>query len=140
MKDMIYEAWRAKVMARAMRFHWPISASSCLRWSLIRAATPRAASWATTRSPPAAARRYLPGTDVELLRDVPRGRFRHVLFDFDGTISLLREGWQGIMRPVMLEMIAGGESTTPEMEAEVEKMRAARTAQSMRAGREGKLR
>lgn len=69
---------------------------------------------------PDTARRYLPGADVELLRDVPRGRFRHVLFDFDGTISLLREGWQGIMRPVMLEMIAGGDTTTLEMEAEVD--------------------
>ncbi|MEX2015329.1 MAG: HAD family hydrolase, partial [Candidatus Hydrogenedentales bacterium] len=65
-------------------------------------------------------RRYVPGTDIEVLHDPPRGRFRHVLFDFDGTISLLREGWQGIMRPVMLEMIAGEEAPTLEMEAEVD--------------------
>lgn len=43
----------------------------------------------------------------ELIRDITRGQFKHVLFDFDGTISLLREGWQGIMHPVMVEMICG---------------------------------
>ncbi len=31
-----------------------------------------------------------------------------VLFDFDGTISTLRYGWEGIMGPMMLEMISGG--------------------------------
>ena len=32
--------------------------------------------------------------DFEILRpDLPRGRFKAVLFDFDGTLSLLREGW-----------------------------------------------
>lgn len=29
----------------------------------------------------------------------PRGDFRHAVFDFDGTISLIREGWQQIMIP-----------------------------------------
>ncbi|MDR3173994.1 MAG: hypothetical protein LBU19_07080, partial [Treponema sp.] len=32
-------------------------------------------------------------------REVPRGRFRFAIFDFDGTISLIREGWQQIMIP-----------------------------------------
>ena len=27
-----------------------------------------------------------------------KGRFRFALFDFDGTISLIREGWQGVMK------------------------------------------
>jgi phosphoglycolate phosphatase-like HAD superfamily hydrolase len=41
---------------------------------------------------------------IEVLRpDLPRGRFRAVLFDFDGTLSLLREGWPGIMTALMLE-------------------------------------
>ena len=39
--------------------------------------------------------------------------FRHsapkaVLFDFDGTISTLRQGWEAIMRSFMIEMISGG--------------------------------
>ncbi|MDR2209974.1 MAG: HAD family hydrolase [Spirochaetaceae bacterium] len=29
----------------------------------------------------------------------PRGKFRFAVFDFDGTISLIREGWQQIMVP-----------------------------------------
>jgi len=37
------------------------------------------------------------------------GRFRHALFDFDGTISVVREGWERVMVPLMIEMIAGEE-------------------------------
>lgn len=33
---------------------------------------------------------------------------RYAVFDFDGTISTLRCGWEDIMRPLMLEMIAPG--------------------------------
>lgn len=32
---------------------------------------------------------------------------RYALFDFDGTISTLRQGWENVMQPLMLEMIAG---------------------------------
>src|SRR5205807_8863934 len=40
---------------------------------------------------------------IEVLRpDLPRGRFRAVLFDFDGTLSLLREGWPAVMTELML--------------------------------------
>ena len=37
---------------------------------------------------------------LEVMR--PRGahrEFRYAVFDFDGTLSLIREGWQGIMIP-----------------------------------------
>src|SRR5947209_4012578 len=45
-----------------------------------------------------------PGGAIEVLRpDLPRGRFRAVLFDFDGTLSLIREGWQGVMTPMVVE-------------------------------------
>ena len=64
----------------------------------------------------------LPGTDIELLRPITRGRIRHVLFDFDGTISLLREGWQGIMAPLCVEMICGAHPPTPAIEAAVHEM------------------
>lgn len=37
----------------------------------------------------------------------PAGQVRHVLFDFDGTISTIRQGWEGIMQPLMVEMICG---------------------------------
>lgn len=33
---------------------------------------------------------------------------RYVVFDFDGTISTLRCGWEGVMRPMMLEMLCPG--------------------------------
>lgn len=46
-----------------------------------------------------------PEDSLDIIRPFPRGRFRHVLFDFDGTISLLRKGWQGIMAPLMCELI-----------------------------------
>ena len=54
--------------------------------------------------------------------DVPRGQFKHVLFDFDGTISLLREGWQGIMGPVCVEMICGDTEPTDEVRRAVDSM------------------
>jgi len=42
-------------------------------------------------------------SEIEILRpDLPRGRFRSVLFDFDGTLSLIREGWPQVMIPMMV--------------------------------------
>lgn len=35
----------------------------------------------------------------------PPRRVSHVLFDFDGTLSLLREGWPEIMTPMFAEML-----------------------------------
>lgn len=35
----------------------------------------------------------------------PRPQTSHVLFDFDGTISLIREGWPEIMVPMFVEML-----------------------------------
>ncbi len=34
-----------------------------------------------------------------------RGEIHSALFDFDGTLSLIREGWQGIMIPMMVEIL-----------------------------------
>jgi phosphoglycolate phosphatase len=34
----------------------------------------------------------------------PRPRVSHVLFDFDGTLSLIREGWPEVMVPMFVEM------------------------------------
>jgi len=45
--------------------------------------------------------------------NAPRGRFRFALFDFDGTISLIREGWPGVMIPYFVEEIL----KTPRHEA-----------------------
>jgi phosphoglycolate phosphatase-like HAD superfamily hydrolase len=55
---------------------------------------------------------------IELLRtDLPRGRFHSVLFDFDGTLSLIREGWPEIMVPMMAEILR--ETGTRETDAEL---------------------
>ena len=57
---------------------------------------------------------------VEVINPSVRlGRVRHALFDFDGTISVIRCGWEGIMIPLMVEMICGDHSRTPEIGAEV---------------------
>ncbi len=37
--------------------------------------------------------RFLPDSAVEVIRQPPREPPQHVLFDFDGTLSLIREGW-----------------------------------------------
>ncbi|HEY8504773.1 MAG TPA: HAD family hydrolase [Gemmataceae bacterium] len=50
---------------------------------------------------------------------LPRGRFRSVLFDFDGTLSLIREGWPQVMIPMMVEVLRDtGTPETPEALAE----------------------
>jgi len=48
--------------------------------------------------------RPLPASAVEVVREVGPGlAFRHVLFDFDGTLSLIREGWPDVMVGMMTE-------------------------------------
>jgi len=50
--------------------------------------------------------RFLPGTTVEIIRDrrspLPPD---HMLFDFDGTLSLIREGWVPVMVAMMVEVL-----------------------------------
>lgn len=57
---------------------------------------------------------FLPGTQIELRNPaIVRGRIRSALFDFDGTLSLIRTGWQDVMVPMMVELLepyAPGES------------------------------
>lgn len=64
-------------------------------------------------------RNMLPGTQIEIINEIEQGRLKHALFDFDGTISILREGWQGIMAPVMVEMICGNTEPTQAIRDEV---------------------
>jgi phosphoglycolate phosphatase-like HAD superfamily hydrolase len=66
-------------------------------------------------------RTYVEGTQIEIVKETERGGFKHALFDFDGTVSTLREGWQQVMAPVMTTAITGGGDTTPEIEAAVVK-------------------
>lgn len=47
------------------------------------------------------------------------GRIKYALIDFDGTISVIRQGWEDVMVPMMVEMICAGNPPTPEIEREV---------------------
>jgi len=42
---------------------------------------------------------------IEIIRTFPREPIRSVLFDFDGTLSLIREGWQEVMISFMTEIL-----------------------------------
>jgi phosphoglycolate phosphatase-like HAD superfamily hydrolase len=47
------------------------------------------------------------------------GQVRHALFDFDGTISVIRRGWEDIMIPMMIEMICGKHKPSLDIVEEV---------------------
>jgi phosphoglycolate phosphatase-like HAD superfamily hydrolase len=56
--------------------------------------------------------------EIEIIHpDLPRGRFRSALFDFDGTLSLIREGWPQVMIPMMVDVLRS--TGTAETEAEL---------------------
>jgi phosphoglycolate phosphatase-like HAD superfamily hydrolase len=56
--------------------------------------------------------------EIEIVNPhIPRGRFRSVLFDFDGTLSLIREGWPQVMIPMMVSVLL--ETGTSETEGEL---------------------
>ncbi|HUY32072.1 MAG TPA: HAD family hydrolase [Pirellulales bacterium] len=60
---------------------------------------------------------------IEIIRPgFPRGRFRAVLFDFDGTLSLIRRNWQQVMIPMMVETLAatGTRESREQLAAHVE--------------------
>lgn len=58
---------------------------------------------------------------MEILREnTARTPVHAVLFDFDGTISTLRCGWENVMKPLMLEMISGGHGWDEALEREVD--------------------
>lgn len=48
-----------------------------------------------------------------------RSNLTHVLFDFDGTLSLIRQGWPEVMVPMFMEMLP---KRSGETEAEVRQM------------------
>jgi len=50
---------------------------------------------------------FLPHSSIEIINPgIERGHVKHALFDFDGTISLIREGWQQVMVPMMVAILA----------------------------------
>lgn len=61
----------------------------------------------------------LENTTIAVHNAVETGNIRHVVFDFDGTISLIRDGWQNVMVPMMVDCIRT-ETDTSETEQELE--------------------
>ena len=58
------------------------------------------------RSPEKA--RYHEGSRIEIVTAPPRGHnYTHFIFDHDGTISTLRQGWDEDMEPMMMDAIVG---------------------------------
>lgn len=62
-------------------------------------------------------------SEIEILRpNFVRGRFRAVLFDFDGTLSLIRRNWPDVMIPMMVEVLqaTGTDESRDELYQHVE--------------------
>ena len=62
----------------------------------------------------------IPSTSIRILEAPPRGQIQHAVFDFDGTLSMVRDGWQDIMVPMMVEILQ--ECSTDESVEELEKL------------------
>jgi bifunctional ADP-heptose synthase (sugar kinase/adenylyltransferase)/beta-phosphoglucomutase-like phosphatase (HAD superfamily) len=51
---------------------------------------------------------YDPGSEIEIVSSLPKHKgFTHAIFDHDGTISTLRQGWESIMEPMLVGAILG---------------------------------
>jgi rfaE bifunctional protein kinase chain/domain len=59
--------------------------------------------------------RHIDGSEIEIIAGpLPRLNIRHAIFDHDGTISTLREGWERIMEPMMTKAILGTQFGTAD--------------------------
>lgn len=67
---------------------------------------------------------FIENTKIEVIREGKRGSFTHALFDFDGTFSLIREGWQSIMQGLMFEVLKAtpNHESDDELNAFIEKL------------------
>ncbi|RKX98778.1 MAG: carbohydrate kinase [Spirochaetes bacterium] len=66
----------------------------------------------TEKTSLSAERDYYKNSEIEIIEKKPYSRdFKYALFDHDGTISTLREGWEKIMEPMMVESILGDKRT-----------------------------
>ena len=59
-------------------------------------------------------------TQIEIVKDWSGYYIKYALFDFDGTVSLVREGWQDIMIPYFEEVIK--ETGTTESDEEIKRV------------------
>jgi phosphoglycolate phosphatase-like HAD superfamily hydrolase len=71
---------------------------------------------------------YLLGTEIEHIGELPsRLEIRHCIFDHDGTLSTLREGWERIMEPMMAQAVLGRRYATADAALLVKTMKEVRT-------------
>lgn len=57
----------------------------------------------------------MPPAPLEVVREfAPRPNIRHVLFDFDGTLSIVREGWPVVMTALFEEVLPKQPGETPD--------------------------
>ena len=63
----------------------------------------------------------LENTSIEIIHEIERANIQHALFDFDGTISIIRDGWQSIMVPMMVDVLLK-ETQTDETPEELERV------------------
>lgn len=60
---------------------------------------------------------------LEIINEVPKSRkFKAALFDFDGTLSLIREGWQEVMIPYFKEEFTASVQDCTENDASITKL------------------
>ncbi len=60
---------------------------------------------------------------LEIINKLPKGRkFKVALFDFDGTLSLIRAGWQEIMIPYFIEEFISSLPQHEETDEEIENL------------------
>jgi rfaE bifunctional protein kinase chain/domain len=51
---------------------------------------------------------FLDGTEIEVIGELPTDlQIEHCIFDHDGTLSTLREGWEKLMEPMMVRAVLG---------------------------------
>lgn len=55
-------------------------------------------------------------------KEIPDGIITHAVFDHDGTISILREGWETVMEPIMMNAILG-ETRSKQSDKFIENLR-----------------
>lgn len=59
--------------------------------------------------------RYIEKTEIEQVGPAPENlQIEHCIFDHDGTLSTLREGWERIMEPMMVRVILGSRYATAD--------------------------
>lgn len=56
-------------------------------------------------------------TSIEIHNEIQAANIRHAVFDFDGTISLIRDGWQNVMVPMMVDILKSETITSETREA-----------------------